>query len=150
MSLRSQRSGHTRRSWSAATADLRFAEPCATATAGHSVPMLLPSEMAEHRQRLAAIADEAGRDLRHPGLVAGRRERRRRILSIYPSLDDAHRRQAMVGTVEQIVEQLVAYRDAGVCHVHTFVGSDDTIGVHDPVDGMELSLREVWPAFLAN
>ena len=70
--------------------------------------------------------------------------------SIYPSLDDAHRRQAMVGTVEQVVEQLVAYRDAGVRHVHTFVGSDDTIGVHDPVDGMELFLREVWPAFLAN
>jgi hypothetical protein len=55
----------------------------------------------------------------------------------------------MVGTVEQVVDQLVAYRDAGVEHIHTFVSTDDTIGVTDPVDGMELFLREVWPAFLA-
>ena len=105
--------------------------------------------MAEHRQRLAAIAHEAGRDDDIPvSLLVG--ATLTKDPSIYPSLDDAHRRQAMVGTVEQVVEQLVAYRDAGVRHVHTFVGSDDTIGVHDPVDGMELFLREVWPAFLAN
>jgi len=111
--------------------------------------MLLPSEMAEHRQRLAAIAHEAGRDDDIPvSLLVG--ATLTKDPSIYPSLDDAHRRQAMVGTVEQVVEQLVAYRDAGVRHVHTFVGSDDTIGVRDPVDGMELFLREVWPAFLAN
>ena len=105
--------------------------------------------MAEHRQRLAAITQGLGRDDDIPvSLLVG--ATLTKDPSIYPSLDDAHRRQAMVGTVEQVVEQFVAYRDAGVRHVHTFVGSDDTVGVHDPVDGMELYLREVWPAFLAN
>jgi alkanesulfonate monooxygenase SsuD/methylene tetrahydromethanopterin reductase-like flavin-dependent oxidoreductase (luciferase family) len=55
----------------------------------------------------------------------------------------------MVGTVDQIVEQLVAYRDAGVAHIHTFVSTDETVGLDNQVDGMELFLREVWPAFRA-
>jgi probable F420-dependent oxidoreductase len=110
--------------------------------------MLLPEEMAEHGQRLAALARDAGRTDDIPiSLLVGATITK--DPSIYPGLDDAHRRQAMVGTVEQIVAQLVAYRDAGVRHVHTFVNTDDTIGLHDPVDGMELFLREVWPAFLA-
>jgi probable F420-dependent oxidoreductase len=109
---------------------------------------LLPSEMAEHRERLHAMAREEGRDDEIPVslLVATTLTK---DPTIYPALDDAHRRQAMVGTVEQVVEQLVAYREAGVQHVHTLVGTDETIGTHDPVDGMELFLREVWPAFQA-
>jgi hypothetical protein len=69
--------------------------------------------------------------------------------SVYPGLDDAHRRQSMTGTVEQVVDQLVAYRDAGVEEIHTVVSTDGTLGATDAVDGMELFLREVWPAFLA-
>jgi alkanesulfonate monooxygenase SsuD/methylene tetrahydromethanopterin reductase-like flavin-dependent oxidoreductase (luciferase family) len=110
--------------------------------------MLLPDEMAEHRARLHAMAREHGRTDEIPvSLLVG--ATLTKDSSIYPSLDDAHRRQAMVGTVDQIVEQLVAYRDAGVQHVHTFVNTDNTIGLHDPVDGMELFLDEVWPAFVA-
>jgi probable F420-dependent oxidoreductase len=110
--------------------------------------MLLPEEMAEHRDRLHAMAHAAGRQDEIPvSLLVG--TTLTKDPAILPGLDAAHRRQAMVGTVEQVVEQLVAYRDAGVAHVHTFVGTDDTIGRHDPVDGMELFLREVWPAFLA-
>jgi probable F420-dependent oxidoreductase len=110
--------------------------------------MLLPEEMVEHRERLRAMARDAGRDGDIPvSLLVG--TTLTKDPSILRGLDAAHRRQAMVGTVEQVVEQLVAYRDAGVAHVHTFVGTDDTIGLHDPVDGMELFLREVWPAFLA-
>lgn len=110
--------------------------------------MLLPEEMVEHRDRLHTMAQEAGRDEQIPiSLLVG--TTLTRDPSVLPGLDDAHRRQAMVGTVEQVVDQLVAYRDAGVAHVHTFVGTDDSIGLHDPVDGMELFLREVWPAFLA-
>jgi probable F420-dependent oxidoreductase len=110
--------------------------------------MLLPEEMVEHRDRLHTMAREAGRDEQIPiSLLVG--TTLTRDPSVLPGLDDAHRRQAMVGTVEQVVDQLVAYRDAGVAHVHTFVGTDDSIGLHDPVDGMELFLREVWPAFLA-
>ena len=69
--------------------------------------------------------------------------------SVYPALDAAHRRQSMTGTVEQIVDQLVAYRDAGVEEIHTAVSTDGSYGATDAVDGMELFLREVWPAFQA-
>ena len=55
----------------------------------------------------------------------------------------------MTGTVEQVVDQLVAYRDAGVEEIHTLVSTDDAYGARSGVDGMELFLREVWPAFLA-
>ena len=55
----------------------------------------------------------------------------------------------MTGTVEQVVDQIVAYRDAGVEEIHTVVSTDDGFGAKDAVDGMELFLREVWPAFLA-
>jgi probable F420-dependent oxidoreductase len=110
--------------------------------------MLLPSEMAAHRGRLMKMAADAGRSGDIPvSLLVG--VSMTKDASVYPALDDPHRRQSMVGTVDQIVDQLVAYRDAGVEHVHTFVTTDDTIGRHDPVDGMELFLREVWPAFLA-
>ena len=110
--------------------------------------MLLPEEMVEHRDRLHAMAREAGRTDEIPvSLLVG--TTLTKDASTLPGLDDAHRRQAIVGTVEQVVDQLVAYRDAGVAHVHTFVATDDTIGLHDPVDGMDLFLREVWPAFLA-
>ncbi len=111
--------------------------------------MLLPDEIVEHRARLHAIAREHDRTGDIPvSLLVG--ATLTKDASIYPRLDDAHRRQAMVGTVDQIVGQLVAYRDAGVQHVHTFVNTDTTIGLHDPVDGMDLFLREVWPAFLAS
>jgi probable F420-dependent oxidoreductase len=111
--------------------------------------MLLPGEMAEHRERLHEMARAAGRHDEIPvSLLVG--TTLTRDPAVYRGLDDAHRRQAMVGTVEQVVEQLVAYRDAGVSHVHTFVGTDGTIGTRDAVDGMELFLREVWPAFLAH
>jgi probable F420-dependent oxidoreductase len=110
--------------------------------------MLLPAEMAEHRSRLLALAAEAGRSGDIPvSLLVN--TRLTRDASVYPGLDDAHRRQAMVGTVEQVVDQLVAYRDAGVEQIHTSVATDATIGLSDPVDAMELFLREVWPAFLA-
>ena len=110
--------------------------------------MLLPSEMAEHRARLHTMAAEAGRTGEIPVslLVAAVLTK---DASIYPALDDPHRRQAMVGTVEQVVDQLVAYRDAGVEEVHTVVSADPTIGSGDQVDAMELFLREVWPAFLS-
>jgi probable F420-dependent oxidoreductase len=110
--------------------------------------MLLPSEMAAHRDRLMKMAGDAGRSGDIPvSLLVG--AHLTKDASVYPTLDDPHRRQSMVGTVEQIVDQLVAYRDVGVEHVHTFVTTDDTFGRTDPVDGMELFLREVWPAFLA-
>lgn len=110
--------------------------------------MLLPAEMIEHRERLTALAAGAGRSDEIPvSLLVG--VQLTRDPAVYPALDDPHRRQAMVGTVEQVVDQLVAYRDAGVAHVHTFVSTDGTIGLSDPVDGMELFLREVWPAFQA-
>jgi probable F420-dependent oxidoreductase len=110
--------------------------------------MLLPEEMAEHRARLLGMAADAGRtgDIPVSLLVNCRLTRDAGIL---PGLDDAHRRQAMVGTVDQVVDQLVAYRDAGVAEIHTSVTTDATIGLPDPVDAMELFLREVWPAFLA-
>jgi alkanesulfonate monooxygenase SsuD/methylene tetrahydromethanopterin reductase-like flavin-dependent oxidoreductase (luciferase family) len=109
--------------------------------------MLLPSEMAAHRDRLMKMAADAARADDIPvSLLVG--TQLTKDASVYPALDDPHRRQAMVGTVEQVVDQLVAYRDAGVAHVHTFVSTDHTIGLTDPVDGMELFLREVWPAFL--
>ena len=55
----------------------------------------------------------------------------------------------MTGTVDQVVDQLVAYRDAGVEEIHTLVSTGDGYGPMSGVDGMELFLREVWPAFLA-
>ena len=110
--------------------------------------MLLPGEVAERAERLRVLARDAGRGDEIPvSLLVG--ATLTKDPSRYRRLDDAHRRQAMVGTVDQVVEQLVAYRGAGVRHVHTFVSTDDTIGLRDPVDGMELFLREVWPAFLA-
>jgi probable F420-dependent oxidoreductase len=110
--------------------------------------MLLPSEVAEHIGRLQEMATSAGRlgDIPVSILVAAHVTT---DATVYPRLDEAHRRQSMTGTVEQIVDQLVAYRDAGVEEVHTVVSTDDTFGARDGVDGMELFLREVWPAFLA-
>jgi probable F420-dependent oxidoreductase len=110
--------------------------------------MLLPAEMAEHKARLQEMAAAAGRTDEIPVslLVATHITK---DASVHPSLDDAHRRQSMTGTVEQIVDQLVAYRDAGVEEIHTLVSTDDAGGVLSSVDGMELFLREVWPAFLA-
>ena len=107
--------------------------------------MLLPSEMAEHKARLQQMAAEAGRtdDIPASILLAAHITK---DASLYPSMDDAHRRQSITGTVEQIVDQLVAYRDAGVVEIHTLVSTDDgTSGV----DGMEVFLKEVWPAYLA-
>ena len=110
--------------------------------------MLLPSEMVEHSRRLHALAEQHGRHDPIPvSLLVGTRITR--DPSMYPALDDPHRRQSMVGTVEQIVEQLVAYRDAGVEHIHTFVSTDDSTLGADPVAGMAFFLREVWPAFKA-
>jgi probable F420-dependent oxidoreductase len=109
--------------------------------------MLLPSEMAEHRERLRAMAAAAGRtdDIPVSLLVTTHLTTDRAMLG---GLDDAHRRQSMVGTVDQVVDQLVAYRDAGVEEIHTVVSTAGTLGPGG-VDGMELFLREVWPAFLA-
>ncbi len=109
--------------------------------------MLLPEEMIEHKSRLMAMASEAGRtgDIPASVLVGTRITR---DASVYPSLDAPHRRAARVGTVDQLV-QLVAYRDAGVAEIHTVVGTDESVGASGPVAGMELFLREVWPAFLA-
>jgi alkanesulfonate monooxygenase SsuD/methylene tetrahydromethanopterin reductase-like flavin-dependent oxidoreductase (luciferase family) len=110
--------------------------------------MLLPEEMAEHGARLRALAAEAGRtdDIPLSLLVLTHLTA---DPSMLPALDAPARRQAMVGTVEQVVDQLVAYRDAGVEHVHTAVSADETFGVGNAVDGIELFLREVWPAFQA-
>src|SRR5438046_2170526 len=109
--------------------------------------MLLPSEMAEPRERLDSMALTAGRPAALPVslLVAAVITK---DASVYPALDEPQRRQAMIGTPDQIVDQLVAYREAGVEEVHTVV-TDTTNDGSDPVDGMELFLREVWPAFLA-
>lgn len=110
--------------------------------------MLLPEEMVEHQRRLAAMARAEGRTDDIPASVlVGTRVTR--DASIYPSLDAPHRRAAMVGTVDQLVEQLVAYRDAGVAEIHTTVSVDEAGRASDAVAGMELFLREVWPAFLA-
>ena len=110
--------------------------------------MLLPEEMAEHGTRLRVRAAEVGRTEEIPMSIL--------VLthltadaSVLPALDAPARRQAMVGTVDQVVDQLVAYRDAGVEHIHTAVSADESFGVRDAVDGMELFLREVWPAFQA-
>jgi probable F420-dependent oxidoreductase len=110
--------------------------------------MLLPAEMAEHKARLQAMAAAAGRagDIPVSLLVATHITK---DASTYGGLDDAHRRQSMTGTVEQLVDQLVAYRDAGVEEIHTLVSTDEAYGSRSGVDGMELFLREVWPAFLA-
>ena len=110
--------------------------------------MLLPSEMAEHGARLTTLATSAGRakEISMSVLVGCLLTK---DPSVYRGLDDPHRRQAMVGTVEQVVDQLVAYRDAGVAEIQTFVDTDSTIQAADQVDGMEFFLREVWPAFLA-
>ena len=110
--------------------------------------MLLPSEMAEHKARLHALASEAARhdDIPVSLLVAAHITKDR---SVYPALDAAHRRQSMTGTIEQIVDQLVADRDVGVDEIHTVVSTDGSFGATDAVSGMELFLREVWPAFLA-
>ena len=110
--------------------------------------MLLPGEMAEHKARLQAMAAEAGRtdDIPMSILVATHLTK---DASAYGGLDDAHRRQSMTGTVEQVVDQLVAYRDAGVEEIHTLVTTGAGYEARSAVDGMELFLREVWPAFLA-
>ncbi len=110
--------------------------------------MLLPAEMAEHKARLQEMATAAGRtdDIPVSLLVATHLTK---DASTYGGLDDAHRRQSMTGTVEQLVDQLVAYRDAGVEEIHTLVSTDEALGSRSSVDGMELFLREVWPAFLA-
>jgi alkanesulfonate monooxygenase SsuD/methylene tetrahydromethanopterin reductase-like flavin-dependent oxidoreductase (luciferase family) len=109
--------------------------------------MLLPSEMAEHRERLRAMAVAAGRspDIPVSLLVTTHLTTDASTLG---ALDDAHRRQSMVGTVDQVVDQLVAYRDVGVEEIHTVVSTDKTVGPGG-VDGMEFFLKEVWPAFLA-
>src|SRR5205085_12454956 len=97
---------------------------------------------------LPAMADDAGRTGELPGsiLVATHLTKNAAVLG---GLDDAHLRQSMTGTVEQVVDQLVAYRDAGVEEIHTLVSTDDAYGAPSGVDAMELFLREVWPAFLA-
>ncbi len=109
--------------------------------------MLLPEEMADHRARLLALAAGAGRTGSIPVslLVATHLTT---DASVHAGLDAAHRRQSMVGTVDQVVDQLVAYRDAGVEEIHTVVSTDAALG-SGAVDGMELFLKEVWPAFLA-
>jgi probable F420-dependent oxidoreductase len=110
--------------------------------------MLTPDEMAEHGARLKAMAVEAGRtddimiSTLQPVMIT-------KDPSIYPRLDHPHRQQSMVGTVDQLVTQLRAYREAGVEHLHTQVSTDDTIPTTGNVDGMELFMREVWPAYLA-
>jgi hypothetical protein len=55
----------------------------------------------------------------------------------------------MVGTTDQLVDQLRAYQDAGLEHLHTVVSTDSTIPTADAFDAMELFMREVWPAYLA-
>lgn len=110
--------------------------------------MLLPAEMAEHRLRLHQLAEAAGRPGEIPVslLVTAHLTA---DASIYPALDAAHRRQAMVGTVDQVVDQLVEYRDAGVGEIHTAVSTDGSFGpgATDPLGGMKVFLREVWPEF---
>jgi alkanesulfonate monooxygenase SsuD/methylene tetrahydromethanopterin reductase-like flavin-dependent oxidoreductase (luciferase family) len=110
--------------------------------------MLTPDELAEHISRLRAMATEAGRT--EPLTISALQPVRiTRDPSIFPSLDLAHRQQAMVGTIDQLVSQLKAYQDAGLEHLHTAVSTDSTIPATDGVDAMELFMREVWPAYLA-
>jgi probable F420-dependent oxidoreductase len=85
--------------------------------------MLLPRD--GRAQRLQAMAADAGGPTRsrldprrHPPDQGRLRSAVRRL----------HRRQSMTGTVEQVVDQLVAYRDAGVEEIHTLVSTDDAYG----------------------
>src|SRR5437764_8396 len=89
------------------------------------LPYRHPVEMAEHKGRLQAMARDAGRSDDIPASILVLTHLTRDA-SVYPRLDAAHRRQAMTGTVEQVVDQLVAYRDAGVVEIHTAVGTDGT------------------------
>jgi probable F420-dependent oxidoreductase len=110
--------------------------------------MLTPGELAEHISRLHAMAAEAGRT--EPIAISALQPVKiTKDPSIFPSLDLAHRQQAMVGTIGQLVNQLKAYQDTGLEHLHTVVSTDSTIPTTDAVGAMELFMREVWPAYLA-
>lgn len=110
--------------------------------------MLLPTEIREHRGRLARYAADAGRVGEIPtSLLIG--IRLTKDASIRPGLDDAHRRQAIVGTPEQVVADLCEYAQAGVEHLQVSVWADGTLGRMEAPAAMELFLREVWPAFTA-
>jgi probable F420-dependent oxidoreductase len=110
--------------------------------------MLLPSEVVEHRARLQELAGQYGRAGEIPAsILVGLRLTR--DPSVYPGLNAAQRQAAMVGTPDQLVDQLVAYRDAGIEHLHTAISADESFGVRGPVEAMRLFLGEVWPDFLA-
>jgi probable F420-dependent oxidoreductase len=107
--------------------------------------MLLPDEVRTHTAELARIAAEEGHAGEMPvTLLMGLRLTRDD--SIYPALDHEHRQAALLGTPEQLIEQLIAYRDAGVEHIQLAASADDTFGDLTQVDTMDFVLREVWPA----
>jgi probable F420-dependent oxidoreductase len=107
--------------------------------------MLLPHEIVEHRARLQALAGNLGRAVELPTTVCLALHLTRDA-SVYPALDHQQRQAAVTGTPEQVVEQLVAYRDVGVEHVQLIVSADPTFGAMSPVDVMAFVLREVGPA----
>lgn len=110
--------------------------------------MLLPDEVRSHKAELARIAAQDGRTDEVPvTLLMGLRLTR--DPSIYPALDHEHRQAAVLGTPDQLVEQLIGYRDAGVEHIQLAATADETFEGMLPVDVMELVLREVWPAVIS-
>jgi probable F420-dependent oxidoreductase len=110
--------------------------------------MLLPDEFVAHRERLQAEAAAIGRQGEIPVTMCTTIHLSRDA-TVYPSLTQEQRQAAISGTPEQLVAQLVAYREAGVDHLQLLASSDSTVGTWSQVDTMEFILRELWPAVLA-
>jgi probable F420-dependent oxidoreductase len=110
--------------------------------------MLLPDEIAAHRRQLEARAAEVEREGPIPVTLVTALHLSKDA-SIYPSLTHEERQAAVTGTPDQVVDQLAAYRRAGVEHIQLVAGADATFGAWTQVDTMEFVLREVWPAVRA-
>ena len=110
--------------------------------------MLLPDEVVAHRERLQNLAAATERPRGIPVTMCTALHLSRDA-SVYPSLTREQRQAAVAGTPDQVVAQLVAYRDAGVDHIQLVASADSTFGTWSQVDTMEFVLREVWPAVRA-
>ena len=107
--------------------------------------MLVPEEVRDYKAKLHRIAAEHGRVDEVPVTLL-MALRLTRDASLYRSLDHPSRQAALVGTPEQLVDQLLAYRDAGVEHIQLSASADRSFGTMSPVDTMEFILHNVWPA----
>jgi probable F420-dependent oxidoreductase len=103
---------------------------------------MLPDEVAAGRASLAVLAGEHGRPV--PGISLFMKIILTATPSAYDEFPAGRRREAIVGTPEQVAGQLRAYEESGVEQLISRIGSDGSFG--SDTELLARFLTEVWPS----